>query len=272
MAKKIGFIGGGNMGGAVIGGIIESGLVAPADIIASAATEATRALLATRWGIAVTADNREVARAADILIPAVKPHVYPSVVDEVQGVLKEGVVVVSIAAGHSVAALESFFSAPVKVVRAMPNTPALVGEGMTALCRNSLVSDAELESVLELFRAIGRVEIVDEALMDAVVGVSGSSPAYVYIFIEAMADAAVESGMPRAQAYRFAAQAVLGAAKMVLETGSHPGLLKDQVCSPGGTTIAAVRVLEENGLRRAVMSAALAAAERSRAMGRRAGE
>ena len=137
----------------------------------------------------------------------------------------------------------------------MPNTPALVGEGMTAVCVNSNVTGQELDTVKQILTACGQVEIISEKLMDVVVGVSGSSPAYVFMFIEAMADAAVADGMPRAQAYRFAAQSVLGSAKMVLDTGIHPGELKDMVCSPGGTTIQAVRVLEEKGLRSAVFEA-----------------
>ena len=155
-----------------------------------------------------------------------------------------------------------------KIVRAMPNTPALVGQGMAALSRNAAVSDGELEAARALFAAVGKAEEVDESLMDAVVGVSGSSPAYAYLFIEALADGAVAQGMPRKQAYTFAAQSVLGAAAMVLSTGQHPGELKDMVCSPGGTTIEAVKVLEKSGFRSAVQSAVTAAAEKSRAMAR----
>ncbi|EEL87777.1 Pyrroline-5-carboxylate reductase [Bacillus cereus AH1272] len=150
---------------------------------------------------------------------------------------------------------EDAFGRKLKIVRVMPNTPALVGEGMSALCHNALVTEKDLEDILNIFNSFGQTEIVNEKLMDVVTSVSGSSPAYVYMFIEAMADAAVLNGMPRDQAYKFAAQAVLGSAKMVLETGIHPGALKDMVCSPGGTTIEAVATLEEKGLRTAIISA-----------------
>ena len=161
----------------------------------------------------------------------------------------------SVAAGQSIALIESLFGKPVQVVRAMPNTPALVREGMTALCANNLVSEESFAWVQALFATCGRVEVIPESLMGAAGTVSGASPAWVYMLIEAMADGAVRDGMPRAQAYKFAAQAVQGAAKMVLESGLHPGELKDQVTSPGGTTIEAVRVLEERGFRGAVIDA-----------------
>ena len=173
-------------------------------------------------------------------------------------------IVVSIAPGKTLAYFEENLGRRVKVVRCMPNTPALVGEGCTGVCANKNVKKEELEQVLALIRSFGVAEAVPESLMDVVVGVSGSSPAYVFMFIEAMADQAVAAGMPRKQAYQFAAQAVLGSAKMVLETGMHPGELKDMVCSPGGTTIQAVKVLEEKGMRAAVMDAMEACIEKSR--------
>ena len=160
--------------------------------------------------------------------------------------------------------LDVTFGKPTKLIRTMPNTPALVGEGMTALCPNELVSDREMQVVEEIFQSFGKTQVVSEPMIDVVVGVSGSSPAYVFLFIEAMADAAVADGMMRAQAYEFAAQAVLGSAKMVLETGMHPGALKDMVCSPGGTTIEAVRVLEEKGMRSSVFEASKAAVKSTR--------
>ena len=171
-----------------------------------------------------------------------------------------------IAAGKTIAAIEEAFGKEIKLVRAMPNTPALVGEAMSALCVNAHVTEAELSEVQAIFNSFGIAEVVPESLIDAFVGVSGSSPAYVYLFIEAMADGAVAEGMPRSQAYQFAAQAVLGSAKMVLETGKHPGELKDMVCSPAGTTIEAVRVLEKFGLRSAVIEAEKVCADMSRNM------
>ena len=168
---------------------------------------------------------------------------------------------VTIAPGKTLEWLKGQFGKEVKLVRTMPNTPAMVGEGMTAACPNELVTEEEKAYVLHILEAFGKVEIVPERLMDAVVSVSGSSPAYVFMLLEAMADAAVAAGMPRQQAYKFAAQAVYGSAKMVLDTGRHPGELKDMVCSPAGTTIEAVRVLEKNGFRSAVMEAMKACAE-----------
>lgn len=173
---------------------------------------------------------------------------------EIQPTLPGGQIIVTIAPGKTLAWLGERLG-DVKIVRTMPNTPALVGEGITGVCKNNLVTEDEFAYVLKLLSSFGLAEAIPESLMDAVVSVSGSSPAYVFLFIEAMADAAVADGMPRAQAYKFAAQAVLGSAKMVLETGKHPAELKDMVCSPAGTTIEAVRVLEEKGFRGAVMDA-----------------
>ena len=210
--------------------------------------------------------NAAKARKADILFLAVKPGVFATVIPQIRDVCKEGQVVVSIAAGQTLASITDLFGRQIKLVRSMPNTPALVGEAMSAVTPNEKISPEELQEVMAIFESFGKAEIVPETMMDAVVGVSGSSPAYVYLFIEAMADAAVADGMPRKQAYKFAAQSVLGAAKMVLETGEHPGVLKDAVCSPGGTTIAAVAELEKSGLRSSVIEAQRACVQKSRDM------
>ena len=172
--------------------------------------------------------------------------------------------IISLAPGKTLAWLEEKFGKKLKIVRTMPNTPALVGEGMTAACPNAYVTEEEKNYALELLGSFGKVEVVPEYMIDAVVAVSGSSPAYVFMLIEAMADGAVAEGMPRNQAYKFAAQAVCGSARMVLETGKHPGELKDMVCSPAGTTIEAVRVLEEKGFRSAIIEAEKACADVSR--------
>ena len=198
------------------------------------------------------------------MILAVKPKFYEEVITQVRDQVRAEQIVVSIAPGKTVKWLEGLFEKPVKLVRCMPNTPALVGEGMTGMCANDRLTEEERNEVCTILEGCGKVEQVEEGLMDAVVSVSGSSPAYVFLFIEAMADAAVADGMPRAQAYRMAAQAVLGSAKMVLETGKHPGELKDMVCSPGGTTIEAVRVLEEKGMRSAVIEAMKACTEKAK--------
>lgn len=263
MSKVIGFIGMGNMGQAILKGALAAGFVAPGDIIASRRNAQALADLSAVLGIQTTADNKEVARKADILFLAVKPHVYDSVIQEVGDVVKADALIVNIAAGISVSDIGESFGKSVKVARAMPNTPAAVGEGMVAVCFGEGVSTDEQDAIVALFGSLGKVEIVEERLFDAVIGVSGSSPAMLYMVIEAMADAVVKAGMPRAQAYQFAAQAMLGSAKMVLESGQHPGALKDAVCSPGGTTIEMVVKAEEAGLRSAVIQAVEAAVAKS---------
>lgn len=260
----IGFIGLGNMARAIIGGILKKKLVLPNDIIGSDMTAGALELCEETYEIRVTPDNREVAVASDILFLAVKPGCFPEVIEEIKDAVKKGTVVISIAAGKTMDYITGLFGKQIKLVRCMPNTPALVLEGCTAVVQGEMVSDNEMEYVKKLLSSFGTVSEVPENMMDVVVGVSGSSPAYVFMFIEAMADQAVCSGMPRKQAYSMAAQAVLGSAKMVLETGKHPGELKDMVCSPGGTTIEAVKVLEKMGMRAAVMEAMEACIEKSK--------
>lgn len=266
MNKIIGFIGSGNMGSAMVGGILRANLVDGNNIIVADASEVSLAVMKNTHNVRTTTDNVSVASEADILILAVKPQIYPSVCEQIKKDLKQGCVVISIAAGQSLAFLESLLSKKTKIIRAMPNTPAMVGEGMAALCANGEVSAEEMQTALGIFQSFGKANEVPEKWMDAVTGVSGSSPAYVYLFIEALADGAVAAGMPRDMAYTFAAQSVLGAAKMVLETGEHPALLKDKVCSPGGTTIEAVAALEENGMRHAVLAAVQACVDKSKQM------
>lgn len=262
---RLGFIGAGNMAQAMIGGILAKGIVKEDDIIASAATKKTIDKVSKEFGVNVTLDNKEVAKA-DIVFLAVKPFYYQEVIDEIKNIVNEEQIIISVAAGKSVEWVENAFGGSKKIVRIMPNTPALVGEAVTAICPNENVTDEEKEKVCELLSSFGIAQFINENIMDAVIAVSGSSPAYVFMFIEAMADAAVAEGMPRAQAYQFAAQSVLGSAKMVLETGKHPGELKDMVCSPAGTTIAAVKVLEERGFRSSVIEAMSACADKSRNM------
>ncbi len=262
---KIGFIGLGNMASAIIGGMLKQQVVAAQDVFGADKFAQAAQSAREKLGINICEDNKQVAGQADILFLAVKPNVLSTVLAEISGVLRKETIIISIVAGKSLAFIEEGLqSKECKVVRCMPNTPALVLEGCTGVCANANVTDEELDTALTYLRSFGRASVVSENLMDAVVGVSGSSPAYVFIFIEAMADAAVAAGMPRAQAYEFAAQAVLGSAKMVLESGKHPGELKDMVCSPGGTTIDAVKVLEEKGLRAAVMAAMEACIEKSK--------
>lgn len=261
---KIGFIGLGNMAEAMIGGMLGRGAVSAADIQGSCRTGETASRIRKQYGIAAGTDNVKTARESDYLFLAVKPVFFPEVITQIREAVSEETVIVSIAAGKTMEWIGNAFGRQVKLIRCMPNTPALVGAGCTAFCANDRVSGAEKKQAADWLGSFGTVSEVPERLMDTVVGVSGSSPAYVFLFIEAMADAAVAEGMPRRQAYEMAAQAVLGSAKMVLETGKHPGELKDMVCSPGGTTIEAVKVLEEKGLRAAVMDAMAACIQKSR--------
>lgn len=262
---KLGFIGAGNMGSAMIGGILKSGLITSKDIRAVARSQETLDRIGSQYGIGTSLDAREVVDFADIIILAVKPYQLAGLLKELVGLL-DGKILVSVAAGLTMDHLEEMVGSDKKIIRAMPNTPAMVGQAMSALVKNDQITDDDLVEVDKIFKCIGKTQLIDESMMDAVIGVSGSSPAYVFMFIEAMTDAAVLSGMPRDQAYQFAAQAVYGSAKMVMETGLHPGVLKDMVCSPGGTTIRAVEVLEENGLRNAVIKGQLACVKRSREM------
>ena len=263
---KIGFIGSGNMASAIMGGIIKKGIFLPEEIIASDMSQAAREKAADSMGICVTADNKEVVKEAEILVFAVKPQFYASVFEEVKELVKEEQIVVTIAPGWTLEKIQAHLGKPHKIVRTMPNTPALVGEGITGVCHNSLITSEDLEKVMTVLGSFGRAELLSENLMDVVVSVSGSSPAYVFMLIEAMADAAVADGMPRQQAYTFAAQAVYGSAKMVLETGKHPGELKDMVCSPAGTTIEAVGVLEKKGFRSAIFECMRACVKKARGM------
>lgn len=263
---KLGFIGCGNMASAIMSGIISNGLLAKGDIIGADVFAPSCEKVQKSLGIKIALNNCQVAQQTDAFVLAVKPQFYEAVIKEIKDSVREEQVIITLAPGKTLAWLEAQFGKPVKLIRTMPNTPAMVQEGMTAACPNANVTDEELNYVLNILRAFGEAEVVPEKLIDAVVAVSGSSPAYVYMMIEAMADAAVAEGMPRGQAYKFAAKAVMGSAKMVLETGKHPGELKDMVCSPGGTTIEAVKVLEETGFRGSIMQAMEACADKSRNM------
>ncbi|MBE6037246.1 MAG: pyrroline-5-carboxylate reductase [Clostridiales bacterium] len=274
---KLGIIGTGNMGSAILKGYLKAKPEAADDVIILAKNREKLSALAAETGTVMADSVESLVFESDVILFAVKPYQFDEVLPLAQKGWSPEKLAVSVAAGITLQRLQEGLSgvgntgmltevADVKAVRAMPNTPAMVGEGMTAVCRNAAVTEDDMRFVMELFGGIGKAEEITEQLMDSVIGVSGSSPAYVYLFIEALADGAVAEGMPRSQAYTFAAQAVLGSAKMVLETGLHPGQLKDQVCSPGGTTIEAVTVLEDMGLRSAVTSAVRAAAQKSRDM------
>ncbi len=265
---KLGFIGLGNMASAMIGGIVKEGIAKTSEITGSAKTEKTAKEKAAQFGIKTCTDNRKVAEWADVLVLAVKPQFFPEVIAQIRDTVTENTLVISVAAGKTMSFIEEQFGGSkkdkkIKLVRCMPNTPALVSAGCTGFCVNEYVSGEERELAEKLFSSFGKAIEVPERLMDTVGSVSGASPAFVFLFIEALADGAVAEGMPRAQALEFAAQAVYGSAKLVLESGLHPGTLKDMVCSPGGTTIQGVRTLEKGGMRSAVMEAVIACVEKS---------
>lgn len=252
---KIGFIGGGNMAGAIIGGMVEKKIYTPEQIAASGKDTVSLENLHNKYGIQITEDNKVIMEQCDVVFLSVKPQILPTVIAEISPMVKENQLFVSIAAGKTIDWIEQEFGKEIRLVRVMPNTPALVGEGCAGLCANANVNEKEMELVKTIFDSCGSSYQVPEHLIDVVGAVAGSAPAFVFMFMEAMADAAVAGGMPRDMAYKMAAQTVLGSGKLMLETGKHPGSLKDMVCSPGGTTICGVKVLEEQGMRGAIMNA-----------------
>ena len=262
---KVGFIGCGNMARAMIRGILSNKVLEKEALMASDPSPAAHEFITKELGIAAVS-NREAASSSDYLFLAVKPQYYEEVIREIREDVTDRTVIVTIAPGKTLTWLGEQFGRSLKIIRCMPNTPAMVGAGMTGVCPNAQVSEPELDDALRILRSFSKAQVVPEHLLDVVTAVSGSSPALVFLLIEAMADGAVADGMPRAQAYEFAAQAVLGSAKMVLETGKHPGELKDMVCSPGGTTMEMVRVLEERAFRSAVFESEKACVLKSRSM------
>ncbi len=267
MIQTIGMVGTGNMGSAILRGIVEARYIHASMItVFDVSEKRMKEMEEDIPGIHTAADCREVAEQSDLIIIAVKPIYVQEVIDELRPFLN-GKAVLSIAAGWTVKMLEKALSGTgATYMRVMPNTPALVGEGMTALCDDSTFSKEDFDYAKGIFDSIGKTKVLPERLFDGVVAISGSSPAYVYIMIEAMADAGVREGIPRNYAYEMAAQSVLGSALMVLSSGTHPAALKDAVCSPGGTTIDAVEELERKGFRAAVMDAMRVCAEKSREM------
>ncbi len=255
--KTFGFIGMGNMGQAMLKGCLNVFL--PDQLIFTALYEKDCQSVSEKTGVSYVMDAITCAEEVKYIVLAIKPQVYPEILEKLSGKIREDQIVISIAPSYSIDKVKEGLGSKVRVVRAMPNTPAMVGEGMSGVCfSDDDYTDEERMCIRSFFESFGKMEEVPEHLINAVTVASGSSPAFVYMFIEALADSAVKYGMPRDKAYTFAAQAVLGSAKMVLETGEHPGKLKDNVCSPGGTTIEGVAVLEEKGLRSAVIEAASA--------------
>jgi pyrroline-5-carboxylate reductase len=267
IGKRIAFLGGGAMGEALLRGILKAGLVLPGDVMVSEISEARRNYLAENLGVQAVASNAEAAEFGEILLMVVKPNVVSAVLADIADLSTEKMLI-SIAAGVTTFKIESQLNNAVPVIRVMPNTPALVGEGASALCRGSNAGVEHLEAAKQLFSAVGVAVEVPESMMDAVTGLSGSGPAYAFLAIEALADGGVRAGLPRAISQQLAAQTLLGAAKMVRDTGKHPGELKDMVTSPGGTTIAGIAELEQAAVRSAFIEAVAAATLRSKELGK----
>lgn len=252
--EKFGFIGMGNMGTAMLKGAVKA--FNKENIIFTRKNSEKMQEITRETGVEHVSNNRECVKNAKYVVLAVKPQMYQEVLTDIKDEVTAEHIIISIAPGITIDSISEKLGSKARVVRAMPNTPALVGEGMTGICYDEkLFTEEEKGRIKEFFESFGKVMVISEKIMSSVVCASGSSPAYVYMFIEALADGAVKYGMPRNMAYEFVAQTVLGSAKMVLETKEHPGKLKDNVCSPGGTTIAGVAALEENGFRNAVIKA-----------------
>jgi pyrroline-5-carboxylate reductase len=259
---KVAVLGAGKMGNTLIHALRRGGL--PADrIIATGRREEPLRRIAEREGVATGRDNRAAVTGADLVLLCVKPQVVAEVLDEVGEALGESQVLVSIAAGATTQLLEDHLPGQVPVIRAMPNTPSLIGAGMTALCGGRWASDTQIETAREVFTAMGRTVVLDERYFDAVTGLSASGPAFVYIIIEALAEGGVKAGLPRNVATELAAQACFGAAKMVLDTEAHPALLKDDVTTPAGCTMDGILKLEEGGLRVTLIKAVIEATRRA---------
>jgi pyrroline-5-carboxylate reductase len=269
LGKTIAFLGAGNMAEAFIKGLLRAGVAVPGEILCTDRRQDRLADLARLYGVRTSTDNRAAAAEAQIVFLSVKPQVMNKLLDEIAPAIDEKKLVVSIAAGVPLAAIERKVGHGIRIVRTMPNTPALVGAGATAMAPGDHATEADMAQAKALFDAVGKTVVVDESLLDAVTGLSGSGPAYVFLVIEALADAGVKVGLDRRTAQDLAAQTVLGSAKLLIETGEHPGKLKDQVTSPGGTAIAGLHTLEAGGLRTTLMNAVEAATKRSHELGKR---
>lgn len=265
--KTIGFLGGGNMAEALIRGLVRTS--GPARIEVSGPREERMEELRQRYGIRATTDNIELAERAEILVLAVKPQIIERVLNQVSNHLRPDALLISVAAGVATEAIEALVPAGIRVIRTMPNTPALVQSGATAIAGGTLATDADLATARSIFDSVGISVVLDESQLDAVTGLSGSGPAYVFLILEALADAGVKVGLSRRNAQRLAAQTVMGAAKMLLETDEHPGRLKDMVTSPGGTAIAGLHTLEQGGMRTTLINAVESATRRAQELGQK---
>lgn len=266
--KKIGFIGGGAIAEALLRGMLSADLVMPSQLSVSDINTERLNYLKSTFGVSTTTVSQDTAKQSDMLFLTIKPQVIDAVIDTIAPVVTKSTVLVSVAAGITIATLQDRMP-NVPIIRVMPNTPVAVGEGMSAMALGKYVTNELSDSVAQVFSSVGKVVTVSENTMDAVTGLSGSGPSYAFVLIDALADAGVRVGLSRQTAILLAAQTLMGAAKMVLETGEHPAKLRDMVTSPGGTSITGVHVLEQNGVRAALIDAVVAATDRSREMGRR---
>jgi pyrroline-5-carboxylate reductase len=267
--KKISFIGGGKMGSALIKGILARNLIAPAKVTVADVVEAQLEELRKTYGVLATKDNKKAVKEADIIILAVKPQNMAEMLEGISGSIDKGKLVISIAAGITTGFIEEYLKKGARVMRVMPNTPALIGEGAAAITRGSFATDEDFAFTLHIFEAVGIAVAVKEELMDAVTGLSGSGPAYGFVIIDALADGGVNMGLSRDIALKLAAQTLLGAAKLCLKGDKHPAELRDMVTSPGGTTIAGLQAMEEGKLRATIMAAVEKATLRAKELGRK---
>jgi len=270
--RKIGFLGAGNMGEALIKGLLKTGIVQPESLFATDVRLDRLRQLDKLYGIHVLPDNPALVKQVDVVILAVKPQIIAPVLREVAPAVTPEKLIISLAAGVPTSTLRALLPKGVRLIRTMPNTPALVLEGATAIAKADGLWPGDLETAREIFEAVGKVVVLDEELLDAVTALSGSGPAYIALVIEALADGGVKMGLDRETAMTLAAQTVLGSAKLLIETGAHPGQLKDMVTSPGGTAIAGIAALEEGGVRRTLINAVERATLRSRELGRAGGD
>ncbi len=266
--KRVGFLGAGNMGEALIKGLLKTGIIPRESVFATDVRLDRLKQLDKGYGIRVLPDNLTLVRQADVVILAVKPQIIAPVLQEVAPAITPNKLVISLAAGVPTSTLRALLPKGVRLIRTMPNTPALVLEGATAIAKADGLQPGDLETAQEIFEAVGKVVVLEEELLDAVTGLSGSGPAYIALVIEALADGGVKMGLDRMTAMTLAAQTVLGSARLLIETGTHPGQLKDMVTSPGGTAIAGIAALEEGGVRRTLINAVERATLRSRELGR----
>ncbi|MBN1479955.1 pyrroline-5-carboxylate reductase [candidate division KSB1 bacterium] len=263
-SRKIAFIGSGNMGEALLGGLLKAELTNPENIIATDIRQYRLDEISAKWKVTTTMDNHQAVQFADIIVLCVKPQALSSVLEEIKADIREDQLIISIIAGITTRTISRFIGVNNPVVRVMPNIPAVVDEAATGVCLGEFAQDVHKEIAMKILGAVGEVEAVPEELMDVVTGLSGSGPAYIYMIIEALTDGGVMMGLPRNIATRLATQTVLGSAKLVRETNVHPAVLKDQVTTPGGTTIQAIKELEESGLRPMLIRAVETATIRSR--------